>query len=110
MGQPRVPNAWGARPRHTMAGAQAILGAMKLPWTRGPSNNGWYGGIGSKPAQTVWTPRRTSSPATQARHHPWRSVRVRRTRRFRMERTPLPVLLAIGVVAGYILYVIVASL
>ncbi len=73
------------------------------------SPNGIYGGVGSKNAPRAWTPQRARRRRDGAYvRRTLRGLRVRRTRRSRMEPTPSYVLIPVVTVAipmvGFALY------
>ena len=58
---------------------------MKIPTPRSQGYNGGYGGVGSKPSPSVWTPGRKGRRARTRVPKRFRHIRLRRTQRSRME-------------------------
>ncbi len=84
---------------------------MKLPREPGQGNSGYYGGVGSKPAPTPWTPS-SAEPDAAPEKVPsrFRRLRLRRTQRSKMEPTPDYVLVPAAVVIVGLLIVLAIAI
>lgn len=74
-------------------------------------NEGYYGGVGSKPAPKVWTPpvHEVGAPPEPVPKK-FRRLRLFRTRRSRMEPTPSYVLAPVLIVAGFFALLVIFML
>ena len=80
---------------------------MRIPIGGKHKNEGFYGGVGSKPAPKTWTPEVHEEEAPPQRvPAKFRGLRLRRTRRSQMEPTPDYVAIPVAVVAIGLLFLL----